>query len=74
MRETLHIHTEHYYSLASPEECKLMRAFAQINLSHFAVRSRGEWSHLQQGDNSQISYLFSYFNLFNPFYKFDDGI
>ena len=46
------------YSLASPEECKLMRAFAQINLSQFAVRSRGEWSHLQQGNDSQISYLF----------------
>ena len=51
-----------------------MRAFAQINLSNFAVRSCGEQSHLQQGDNSQISYLLSYFNLFNPFYKFDDGI
>ena len=51
------------YSLASPE---LMRAFVQINLSQFAVRSCGERSHLQQGDDSQISYLFSYFNLFNP--------
>ena len=54
------------YSLASPEECKLMRAFAQINLSQFAVRSCGERSHLQQGNDSQISYLFfSYLNLFS---------
>ena len=34
-----------------------MRAFAQINLSQFAVRSRGERSHFQQEDDSQISYL-----------------
>ena len=40
-----------------------MRAFAQTNLSQFAVRSRGERSLLQQGDNSQINYLFSYFNI-----------
>ena len=45
------------YSLASPEECKLMRTFAQINFSQFAVRSRGERSHFQQRDDSQISYL-----------------
>ena len=54
------------YSLASPEEFKLMRAFVQINLSQFAVRSCGEWPCLQQGNDSQISYLFfSYFNLFS---------
>ena len=35
-----------------------MRAFAQINLSQFAVGSRGEWSRLQQRDDSQISFLF----------------
>ena len=35
-----------------------MRAFAQINLSQFAVRYRGERSRLQQGNDSQISYLF----------------
>ena len=46
-----------------------MRAFAQINLSQFAVRSRGERSRLQQGHGSQISFLFSYFNPFNPFCK-----
>ena len=53
-----------------------MRAFAQINLSQFAVRSRGERSRLQQGNDSQISYLsiFFYFDLFNPFCIFDDGI
>ena len=43
-----------------------MRVFAQINLSQFGVRSRGERSRLQQGNDSQISYLFfSYFNLFS---------
>ena len=62
------------YSLTSPKECKLMRAFAQINLSQFAVRSSGERSRLQQGDDSQISYLFSYLNRFNSFCKFDNGI
>ena len=51
-----------------------MGAFAQINLSQFVVRSRGEGSCLQQGGDSQISYLFSFFNLFNHFCKFDDGI
>ena len=35
-----------------------MRAFAQINLSQFAVRSRGERSRLQQGDDMQVSYYF----------------
>ena len=35
-----------------------MRAFAQINLSQFAVGSRGERSRLQQRDDSQISFLF----------------
>ena len=35
-----------------------MRAFAQINLSQFVVGSRDEWSCLQQGDNSQISFIF----------------
>ena len=35
-----------------------MRAFAQINLSQFAVRSRGERSRLQQGDDIQVSYYF----------------
>ena len=65
----------HFYSLASPVECKSIRAFAQINMSHFVVRSRGERSSLQQGNDSQIGYLFfSYFNLFNPFCIFDDGI
>ena len=34
-----------------------MRAFAQINLSQFVVRSCGEWSYLQQGDDSQIFYF-----------------
>ena len=60
-------------SLASPEECKLMRAFAQINLSQFVVRSCGERSCLQQEDDSQISFFFL-FNLFYPFSKFDDGV
>ena len=50
--------TLHSYSLASPEECKLMRAFAQISLSQFVVGSRGEWSRLQQGYDSQISFIF----------------
>ena len=49
---------QHSYSLASPEKCKLMRAFAQINLSQFAVGSRDEWSRLQQGDDSYISFIF----------------
>ena len=35
-----------------------MRAFAQTNLSQFAVRSRGERSRLQQGDDIQVSYYF----------------
>ena len=35
-----------------------MSAFAQINLPQFAVRSRGKWSCLQQGNDSQISYFF----------------
>ena len=35
-----------------------MKAFAQINLSQFAVASRGERSRLHQGDDSQISFLF----------------
>ena len=35
-----------------------MRGFAQINLSQFAVGSPGEWSRLQQGDDSQISFIF----------------
>ena len=56
----------HSYSLASPEECKLMRAFAQVNLSQFADRSRGERSRLQQENDRQVSYLFfSYFNYFS---------
>ena len=56
----------HSYSLASPEECKLMRAFAQVNLSQFADRSRGERSRLQQGNDRQVNYLFfSYFNYFS---------
>ena len=37
-----------------------MRVFAQINLSQFGVRSRGERSRLQQGDDIQISFVFSY--------------
>ena len=52
-----------------------MRAFAQINFSQFEVRSHGEWSHLQQGDNSQISSF--YFLILIPlilFVKFDNGI
>ena len=40
-----------------------MRAFVQINLSQFAVRSRGERSRLQQGNDSQISYLSIFFIL-----------
>ena len=67
----------HSYSLASPEERKLMRAFAQINLSQLAVRSRGERSHLQQGSDSQISYLFFFLiliSIVNSFCIFDDGI
>ena len=53
-----------------------MRAFAQINLSQFAVRSHGERSRLQQGNNSQISYLFFFIliSLANSFCIFDDGI
>ena len=72
----LKVYQDHSYSLASPEECKLMGAFAQINLSQVAVRSRGEWSRLQQGDDSQIffSYLIFLIFLFNLFSKFDDGI
>ena len=65
------------YSLASPEECKLMRVFVQINLSQSVVRSRGERSHLQQGNDSQISYLFFFLiliSLANSFCIFDDGI
>ena len=64
------------YSLASPEECKLMRVFVQNNLSQFAVRSHGEWSCIQQGNNSQISYLFFLIliSLANSFCIFDDGI
>ena len=46
-----------------------MRAFVQINLSQFAVRCGGERSCLQQGDDSKISFLFSYFNPFNSFCK-----
>ena len=42
---------------APPEECKLMRAFAQILLL-FTVGSHGEWSCLQQGDDSQVSFIF----------------
>ena len=62
-----------FYSLASLEKWKLMRAFAQINLSQFVVRSCGERSCLQQENNSQISFFFL-FNLFYPFSKFDDGV
>ena len=51
-----------------------MRIFVQINLSQFAVRSRGERSRLQEGDDSQTSFIFTYFNPFNSFCKFDDGI
>ena len=52
-----------------------MRAFAQINLSQFAVRSRGEWSRLQQGDNSQMS-SFDFLVLIPSilFVKFHNGI
>ena len=35
-----------------------MRAFAHINLSQFAVASRGEWSRLQQGGGSQVRFIF----------------
>ena len=66
-----------FYSLASPEERKLMRAFVQINFSQFVVRSRGEWSILQQGNDSQKSYLFIFLiliSLANSFCIFDDGI
>ena len=67
-QEKTYLQTFHSYSylFASPEECKLMGALAQINLSLIAVRSRGERSRLQQGNNGQISCLFfSYFNLFS---------
>ena len=65
------------YLLASPEECKLMRAFVQINFSQFVIRSRGGWSRLQQGNDSQKSYLFIFLiliSLANSFFIFDDGI
>ena len=63
------------YSLASLEECKLMRAFAQINLSQFAGRSCGEQSCLQQGSDSQIN-SFDFLVLISLilFVKFDNGI
>ena len=54
-----------------------MRAFVQINFSQFVVRSRGEWSILQQGNDSQKSYLFIFLiliSLANSFCIFDDGI
>ena len=52
-----------------------MRAFAQINLSQFAVRSRGERSRLQQGDDSQISSFDCLFLIpLILFVKFDNGI
>ena len=54
-----------------------MRAFAQINLSQFSVRSRGERSRLQQGDDSQISYLLFFLilmSLANSSCIFHDGI
>ena len=52
-----------------------MRAFAQINLSQFAVRFRDERSRLQQGDDSQIS-SFDFLVLIPLilFVKFDNGI
>ena len=52
-----------------------MRAFAQINLSQ--LRSCGERSCLQQGNDSQISYLFFFLiliSLANSFCIFDDGV
>ena len=69
------MYSETEYSLASPEECKLMRAFVQINLSQFMVRSRGKRSRLQQGDDSQIS-SFDFLVLIPLilFVKFDNGI
>ena len=53
-----------------------MRVFVQNNLSQFAVRSHGEWSCIEQGNNSQISYLFFLIliSLANSFCIFDDGI
>ena len=60
------------YEFASLEECKSTRAFAQLQ---FAVRSRGERSRLQQGDDSHISSF--HFLILIPlilFAKFDDGI
>ena len=52
-----------------------MRAFVQMNLSQFAVRSCGERSRLQQGDNSQItSFYFFILILLILFVKFDNGI
>ena len=63
------------YSLASPKECKLMRALVQINLPQFAVRSRGDRSHLQQGGDNQIS-SFDFVVLIPLifFLRFDNGI
>ena len=47
-----------FYSPASLEDCKLMRAFAQLNFLQLVVRSRGKWSRCQQGGDSQICYYF----------------
>ena len=52
-----------------------MRVFAQINLSQFAVRSRGERSRLKRGDDSQISSFYSLIVIpLILFVKFDIGI
>ena len=62
--------------LTCMEECKLMKAFAQINLSQFAVRSPGKRSHLQQEDDSQMSLIFHFLIsiVLILFVKFDNGI
>ena len=48
-----------------------MRGFTQINLSQFEVRSRGERSRLQQGDDSQISSF--YILILILYVKFGNG-
>ena len=59
----------HSYLLTSPKEYKFIRAFAQSNLSQFVVRSRGQRSRLQKGDDSQISSIF-YFLILIPLILF----
>ena len=62
-------------TLPSLEGCKITRAFAQINLSQFALRSHGEQSCFEKRDDSQTSsfYFLILIHLI-LFLKFDNGI